>query len=246
MSTIIVDGIQTVGVHNGVARVQFIRLGPDGKLRESFFDGVKWNGPIALPQFGDVESQPGVAVAPSGHQYLFWKGPDGNLFVAHWTGMAWEGPSDVGMGPLGSHPAAVLDSAERPFVYWHSPDDALMQAFYDGTKWNGPTRIGMGPLGSAVAASANPNGTRSVFWRGADGNLWAGVWSGSAWLGPVKVIGAAMTSQPTAGVDAAVLHPGTDHAHPRGADHRLDVAVTPREVVVDARVRPAGWVGVRV
>ena len=31
MSTIIVDGIQTVGVHNGVARVQFIRLGADGK-----------------------------------------------------------------------------------------------------------------------------------------------------------------------------------------------------------------------
>ena len=29
--SIIVDGIQTVGVHNGIARVQFIRLGPDGK-----------------------------------------------------------------------------------------------------------------------------------------------------------------------------------------------------------------------
>ena len=29
--TIAVDGIQTVGVHNGVARVQFIRLAPDGK-----------------------------------------------------------------------------------------------------------------------------------------------------------------------------------------------------------------------
>ncbi|HEX9316571.1 MAG TPA: hypothetical protein VGA71_14325 [Actinomycetota bacterium] len=72
----------------------------------------------------------------------------------------------------------------------------------------------MGPLGSAVAASANPNGTRSVFWRGADGNLWAGVWSGSAWSGPVKVIGAAMTSEPTAGVDAAghawVYWKGTD------------------------------------
>ncbi|OGA74822.1 MAG: hypothetical protein A3G81_16865 [Betaproteobacteria bacterium RIFCSPLOWO2_12_FULL_65_14] len=29
--SIIVDGIQTVGVHNGVARVKFIRLGADGK-----------------------------------------------------------------------------------------------------------------------------------------------------------------------------------------------------------------------
>jgi len=28
---VIVDGIQTVGVHNGVARVQFMRLGADGK-----------------------------------------------------------------------------------------------------------------------------------------------------------------------------------------------------------------------
>ncbi len=29
--TIAVDGIQSVGVHNGVARVQFMRLSVDGK-----------------------------------------------------------------------------------------------------------------------------------------------------------------------------------------------------------------------
>ena len=28
---VVVDGIQTVGVHNGIARVQFMRLGADGK-----------------------------------------------------------------------------------------------------------------------------------------------------------------------------------------------------------------------
>lgn len=30
-NVVIVDGIQTVGVHNGIARVQFMRLGADGK-----------------------------------------------------------------------------------------------------------------------------------------------------------------------------------------------------------------------
>ena len=29
--TIAVDGIQTAGVHNGIARVQFMRLGSDGR-----------------------------------------------------------------------------------------------------------------------------------------------------------------------------------------------------------------------
>jgi hypothetical protein len=29
--SVIVDGIQSVGVHNGIARVQFIRLGADGR-----------------------------------------------------------------------------------------------------------------------------------------------------------------------------------------------------------------------
>ena len=31
IKAIAVDGIQTVGVHNGIARVQFMRLGADGK-----------------------------------------------------------------------------------------------------------------------------------------------------------------------------------------------------------------------
>lgn len=31
VESILVDGIQSIGVHNGVARVTFIRLGPDGK-----------------------------------------------------------------------------------------------------------------------------------------------------------------------------------------------------------------------
>ena len=30
-NVVVVDGIQTVGVHNGIARVQFIRLGADGR-----------------------------------------------------------------------------------------------------------------------------------------------------------------------------------------------------------------------
>ena len=30
-NAVVVDGIQTVGVHNGIARVQFMRLGADGK-----------------------------------------------------------------------------------------------------------------------------------------------------------------------------------------------------------------------
>ena len=29
--SIAVDGIQTAGVHNGIARIQFMRLGADGK-----------------------------------------------------------------------------------------------------------------------------------------------------------------------------------------------------------------------
>ena len=29
-NAVVVDGIQTVGVHNGVARIQFMRLGADG------------------------------------------------------------------------------------------------------------------------------------------------------------------------------------------------------------------------
>ena len=28
---VVVDGIQTAGVHNGIARVQFMRIGCDGK-----------------------------------------------------------------------------------------------------------------------------------------------------------------------------------------------------------------------
>jgi hypothetical protein len=31
MDSILVDAIQTAGVHNGVARVRFVRLGADGK-----------------------------------------------------------------------------------------------------------------------------------------------------------------------------------------------------------------------
>jgi hypothetical protein len=31
MDSILVDAIQTAGVHNGVARVRFMRLGADGK-----------------------------------------------------------------------------------------------------------------------------------------------------------------------------------------------------------------------
>ena len=31
INAVIVDGIQTVGVHNGIARVLFMRLGADGK-----------------------------------------------------------------------------------------------------------------------------------------------------------------------------------------------------------------------
>ena len=31
LNVVAVDGIQTVGVHNGIARVQFMRLGADGK-----------------------------------------------------------------------------------------------------------------------------------------------------------------------------------------------------------------------
>ena len=30
-NVVVVDGIQTVGVHNGIARVQFMRLGADGR-----------------------------------------------------------------------------------------------------------------------------------------------------------------------------------------------------------------------
>ena len=34
-NTFLVDGVSTVGVHNGVARVQFMRIGVDGKVVNS-------------------------------------------------------------------------------------------------------------------------------------------------------------------------------------------------------------------
>jgi hypothetical protein len=160
-------------------------------------------------------SAPGVAVAPAGPQYVFWKGTDNNLQEGFWDGTRWNGPTGLGMGPLGSEPTAGVDGQNRQYVFWKGTDNGLWEAWWDGTRWNGPIALGMGPLGSAPGVAVAAAGMQYVFWKGTDNGLWEAWWDGTRWNGPTELGMGPLGSKPTAGVDGQnrqyVFWTGTDN-----------------------------------
>ena len=171
--------------------------GTDGKLREGYFDGAKWQGPVAFSQFGVMLSQPAVAVAPNGHLYVFWKGPDGSLIEASSNGTTWTGPVNLGMGPLGSAPCVNLDANEHAYVYWRGVDHGLWEGYTDGTKWIGPLKIpAVANVDSAPDGDLLSSGAQGIYWKGTDNALWSLIWTGASWTTPVSVGMGPLNSRP--------------------------------------------------
>jgi len=184
-----------------------------GYLRESWYAGGVWYGPITLTHAGQLGSAPTVAIDSNGTQYVFWKGTNGHLWET-WYSNGWLGPLELGMGTLGSAPTATAWGSQVD-VFWKGTDGNLWEAYYAGG-WHGSFQVPMGQLGSAPATASYATGEQDVFWKGTDGKLWYGYyvngsWHGSYSLPQMGTLGSAPTVsiQPTSGQEN-VFWRGTD------------------------------------
>ncbi len=168
-------------------------------LEETSWNGSSWSAAGAITVngagLGPLGSSPGVAVAPDGDQYVFWRGAGAgaDLQEAYWSG-SWHGPVDLGDGPLASPPAAAAGRSGKIYVFWENASGDLEETSGRQVRRDAASAVRVngrviGPLGSAPAAAAGPaTGYQYVFWKGsgASASLWEALWTGS-WHGPADL-----------------------------------------------------------
>jgi hypothetical protein len=191
-----------------------------GGLEEAFYNGSSWQGPNAIKVngngMGPLGSEPTVAVASNGDQYVFWEGTNQDLYEAFWNGSAWAGPNRVKdssgdvMGPMASAPTAGIDGSGNEYVFWENASGGLEETEWNGSSWTSQHAVsGVSGLTSQPAVAVGSNGDQYVFWAGADQDLYEAFWNGSSWNGPDKVkdssgdVTGPLASPPTAGVDGS-------------------------------------------
>lgn len=90
-----------VGVQATTSYEYVFWMGQDTSLTEGWWANG-WNGPDGGAIY-PVGSNPGVAIAPNGHELVFYKGKFGSLgglWESWWDGSSWT-TANIGMGPLG-------------------------------------------------------------------------------------------------------------------------------------------------